>query len=532
MQARPMRNALLVYPEFPPSYWSYDYALDFIGKKATMPPLGLLTVAGMFPADWSLRLVDMNVEPLSDAQLAWADVVFTSTMIVQQASFQEVVERCNRADVPVVAGGPHATALQQEIAEGFPEGQGVGHFVLGEAEKVFPDLLRDLRSGEARPLYRSEKWPDIAEAPLPRFDLVDLQVYGSMALQFSRGCPFDCEFCDITTLYGRVPRTKANEQVLAELDLLYRMGWRGSLFFVDDNFIGNRREAMRLLPAMAGWQRQHGHPFTLYTEASVNLAEMPELMDAMRDAGFHMVFLGIESPSDEALQRTGKAHNTRGQERTREYLLRAVRNVQSRGMQVTGGFIIGLDGDTEFDSHLEFIREAGIPLAMTGLLTALKGTKLHQRLRREGRLLEQSTGCNTEISLNFEPELPRERLIAEYRRVISTLYDPTLGNYFERCLIMFEHLTPLQHDSRSVSLSDILALLRSLWRQLPSRQGPAYARFLARVVTRHRQHFSEAIRLAIKGYHFEKVTRQQIAVDDQKAFLQAELETPHRRPLP
>jgi radical SAM superfamily enzyme YgiQ (UPF0313 family) len=527
-----MRNALLVYPEFPPSYWSYDYALEFIGKKSTMPPLGLLTVAGIFPADWSLRLVDMNVEPLTDAQLSWADIVFTSTMIVQQASFLEVVERCNRADVPVVAGGPHATSLREEIAELFPQGQGVSHFVLGEAEDVLADLLRDLRDGDARQVYRSEKWPDIATAPLPRFDLVDLQVYGSMALQFSRGCPYDCEFCDITTLYGRVPRTKSNEQVLAELDLLYRMGWRGSLFFVDDNFIGNRRDAMRLLPALAGWQRRHGHPFTLYTEASVNLAEMPELMDAMRDAGFHMVFLGIESPSDQALERTGKAHNTRRGELTREYLLRAVRSIQSRGMQVTGGFIIGLDGDRDFDSHLDFIREAGIPLAMTGLLQALKGTKLHARLEREGRLLEQSSGCNTEISLNFEPELPREQLIAEYRRIISTLYDPTLRNYFERCLTMFGYLAPLQHDSRSVNRTDLLAFLRSLWRQLLSRQGPAYARFLARVVTRHREHFSEAIRLAIKGYHFEKITRQQIAADDLRASLETRRGAPRGQTLP
>lgn len=521
-RARPRRHALLVYPEFPPSYWGYGYALEFVGKKSNMPPLGLLTVAGMFPADWSLRLVDMNVEPLSDADLLWADVVFTSSMIVQRDFLLEVIERANRAGVPVVAGGPHPTAHRDEIEAHFASGGGVDHFVLGEVEDVFAEFLRDFEKGEARELYQPVNRPDVARAPVPRFDLIDPELYGSMALQFSRGCPFDCEFCDITALYGRIPRTKSNRQMLTEFECLYESGFRGSIFLVDDNFIGNKRDALRLLRALGDWQRQRGHPFTLFTEASVNLAEMPELLDAMREAGFNMVFLGIESPTPDALERTKKSHNRGRSEETSSYLLRAVRRIQSRGMAVSGGFIIGLDGDREFDSHLEFIQEAGIPMAMTGMLTALKGTKLHQRLEREGRLRDASTGCNTEIALNFEPELPRELLLAEYRRVISTLYDPGLRTYFDRCLRLFESLAPLASDGRRIGWIDVRAFLRSLRRQLFSRQGPAYARFLLVVLAKHREHFAEAIRLAIKGYHFEKVTRQQIAVDEFKALLDAE----------
>ena len=518
------RNALLVYPEFPPSYWGYGYALEFVDKKSNMPPLGLLTVAGMFPQSWSLRLIDMNVEPLAEADMAWADVVFTSSMLVQRTSLLSVIERANRAGVAVVAGGPHPTAHCDEIAEQFPRGRGVDHFLLGEVEEVFSEFLRDFGSGRARGRYEPANRPDIARAPLPRFDLIDPQLYGSMALQFSRGCPFDCEFCDITQLYGRVPRTKSNRQMLAEFELLYQSGFRGSVFLVDDNFIGNKRDAMRLLLALGEWQRERSHPFTLFTEASVNLAEMPELMDAMRNAGFNMVFVGIESPTRDALERTAKSHNLGREDDTSRYLLHAVRRIQSRGMTVSGGFIIGLDGDREFDSHLEFIREAGIPMAMAGILTVLKGTKLFRRLQREGRLRDEYTGCNTEIALNFEPELPRERLLAEYRRVISTLYDPSLRAYFDRCLTLFEHLAPLAYDGRGIAWVDVRALLRSLRRQLFSRQGPAYARFLLLVIARHRAHFAEAIRLAIKGYHFEKVTRQQLAVDDVKALLDAELE--------
>ena len=346
-----------------------------------------------------------------------------------------------------------------------------------------------------------------------------------MALQFSRGCPFDCEFCDITKLFGRVPRTKSNEQMLTEFDMLYRLGWQGSLFVVDDNFIGNKRDAMRLLPEVVEYQKERDYPFKLFTEASVNLVEIPEMLDAMSDAGFDMVFLGIESPNEDALLMTKKKQNTNKEEEAGSYLLRAIRTIQESGIEVTGGFIIGMDGDKEFDSHIRFIQEAGVPMAMAGLLTALKETNLYHRLQSEGRLLDESTGNNTDITLNFVPELPREHLISEYRRVVSTLYDPTLENYFERCLTLIKHLKPVKHGESKIGKTELMAVARSLKRQLFSKQGPAYLRFLINVIKDYPSMLDKAIRLAIHGYHFEKMTSQTVAVDNFKQYLTKEINT-------
>ena len=512
-----MPNVLLVYPKFPPSYWGAQFALEFVGKKSCMPPLGLLTVAGMFPQDYRLKVVDMNVNALADDDLRWADLVFTSTMIVQKDSLRDVIGRCNRARVPIVVGGPHPTSFSDEI-------EGVDHFVLDEVEDIFPGFLQDLRDGTAKRVYRAPDRPDITKTPLPRYDLINLQDYGAMALQFSRGCPFDCEFCDITKLFGRVPRTKTNAQILSEFDLLYRLGWRGHLFLVDDNFIGNKRDAMRLLPAVAQWQKERNYPFYLFTEASVNLAGLDALMDAMVEAGFRMTFLGIETPNPEALVTTKKKQNTKKGEEN--YLLHAVQKIQQKGMQVMGGFIVGLDGDREdaFDAQIQFIQDAGIPLAMVGLLSALKGTDLYNRLQREGRLLEESTGNNVTITLNFETQMDRQTLINGYKRVLTTIYDPGLRNYFERCLTMLKHLGPTQSLNSGIGKKEWAAFVTSMKRQLFSKQGPAYLRFLLRVLKDNPRMFSEAVRLAIWGYHFEKITSQQIAVDDFKQYLESEFD--------
>ena len=516
-----MPNALFVYPEFPPSYWGYKYALDFAGKKSAMPPLGLLTVAGMFPKNYQLKVVDMNVNTLTDADIDWADVVLTSTMVVQKESLYEVIQRCNRAGVPIVAGGPHPTSYHDNIRE---EAEGeVDHFFFGEVEEIFEDFLTDFEAGVAKDVYKEKRKPDITLAPPPRYDLINIHDYGSMALQFSRGCPFDCEFCDITKLFGRVPRTKNNEQMLTEFDMLYRLGWQGSLFVVDDNFIGNKRDAMRLLPEVISYQKERDFPFKLFTEASVNLVEIPDMLDAMSDAGFDMVFLGIESPNEDALLMTKKKQNTNKEEDAGSYLLRAIRTIQNSGMEVTGGFIIGMDGDKEFDSHIRFIQEAGVPMAMAGLLTALKETNLYHRLQNEGRLLDESTGNNTDITLNFVPELPREHLISEYRRVVSTLYDPTLENYFERCLTLIKNLKPVKHSGQKIGKMELMAVARSIRRQLFSKQGPAYLRFLINVIKDYPSMLDKAIRLAIHGYHFEKMTSQTVAVDNFKQYLTKEI---------
>jgi radical SAM superfamily enzyme YgiQ (UPF0313 family) len=504
----PVRNALLVYPRFPPSYWGFQYAIELLGKRSAMPPVGLLTVAAMFPAHYRLRLVDMNVSALADEDLDWADLVLTSTMIVQRRSLQEVISRCKARGKPVVVGGPHPTSFGDEIA-------GADFYVLDEVEETLPCFLADWEAGRAQRIHRPERKPPITATPAPRFDLLDLDAYSSMALQFSRGCPFDCEFCDITKLFGRVPRTKSNAQMLAELDALYALGWRGSVFLVDDNFIGNRRDALRLLPDVAAWQRQRSYPFDLFTEASVNLAQHEPLLDAMVQAGFRMVFLGIESPNPEALKLTHKTQNIRRGDS--DFLLNAVRAIQRKGIEVSGGFILGLDGDGPevFDAQVAFIQEAGIPRAMVGLLTALRGTDLYTRLEAEGRLLGEGSGSNSEVALNFRPQLEPRVLIDGYRRVLATLYAPGLGNYFARCWTLLSNLGPgVAGRRRRVEPAELLALVRSLRLQLFSRQAPAYLGFLLRTLLRRPRQLPFAFGLAIMGIHFEKFTRQTLAAHD------------------
>ena len=510
MPNSPAPRALLVYPKFPPSYWGFQYALELLGKRSAMPPLGLITVAAMFPPNYRLRLVDMNVRELTDEDLEWADLVLTSTMVVQQRSLQEVIARANRHGKPVAVGGPHPTSFASDIV-------GASHYLLDEVEETLPRFLEDWEAGRAARVYKPDAKPAVTSTPVPRFDLLERERYSSMALQFSRGCPFDCEFCDITKLFGRVPRTKSNDQMLAELERLHELGWRGPVFLVDDNFIGNKKEALRLLPAVARWQEARGFPFDLFTEASVNLAQSEPLMDAMVAAGFSMVFLGIESPNPEALKLTKKSQNT--DRNDRDHLLHAVRAIQRKGMEVSGGFILGLDGDGPevFDAQVEFVQKAGIPTAMVGLLTALRGTDLYARMEREGRLLEESSGNNVEISLNFRPELDRELLITGYRRVLATLYDPTLRNYFTRCSTLLDNLGPVaRRHGRKIGRAELLAFVRSVRRLLASRQASPYLRFLGRTLVHRPRLFSEAIRLGIMGLHFQRFTRQTLAAHDFK----------------
>jgi hypothetical protein len=351
-----------------------------------------------------------------------------------------------------------------------------------------------------------------------------------MLLQFSRGCPFDCEFCDITKLYGRVPRTKTPEQMLAEFSLLYDLGWRGSLFLVDDNFIGNRRDALRLLRALIPWQRDRSYPFNLCTEASMNLVAHDELMEAMRQAGFTSVFVGIETPTAAALLATKKKQNVRTDDP--EYPLHAVHTLQAKGFEVMGGFILGLDGETPevFDTQIAFIHHAAIPMAMEGLLTVLKGTDLYHRLQREGRLRGESTGNNLDTQLTFVPEMPEDVLKAGYTRVLNTIYDRRLQHYFARCWTLIQHLdrrhapTPM---STPLRLPEMLRFAVASLRQLVSPQGPAYVQFLSRVLTRHPAMLREAVTLAAKGYHLRKVTEQITAVDNFKQYLVHALEQMH-----
>ncbi|MBU2489647.1 MAG: B12-binding domain-containing radical SAM protein [Proteobacteria bacterium] len=497
-----LKKALLVYPEVPKdTYWSYSHSLRFIHKKSAMPPLGLATLAAMFPPDIALRIVDMNVTRLTDRDLEWADTVFLSAMIVQKESFLQVVGRCRDMGKTMVAGGPYPTSSSGEMEE-------VDYLVLGEAEDIFADFLEKFRAGSAPRVTRAATVPDIRHAPVPRFDLLDRNAYASMAVQYSRGCPFKCEFCNIWKVYGNRPRLKAAQSVLAEMDALYGLGWRGPVFIVDDNFIGNKgRVKKELLPALHEWQAEHGYPFRFFTEASINLAADDELMGAMRKAGFNEVFIGIETPSQEGLAETGKLLNLKTD------MPQAVKKIQSYGMEVMAGFILGFDSDTEdiAERQIRFIQETGIARAMVGLLIALPGTELYDRMRREGRLLSETDGNNTHmLESNIETRLSKERLAEGYRKIMGSIYDKNLKNYFQRCSKVLEAVSNSPTLSREIRWQEIAIILRSLVSQSFTPYGFQYLRFLSRTIRKHPKTFAEAVKFGIVGHHFHTITQKML----------------------
>ena len=494
-------KALLVYPEMPPTYWSMKYALRFIGKKASLPPLGLLTIAAMLPDDYEVKLVDMNVEPLSEAAVASADLVLTSSMLIQKDSLEKVIWLCRKHGTRVVAGGPYPTSCHERI-------QGVDHFVLNEAEVTLPRFLEDFERGRTERVYADATKPDLALTPPPRFDLIRGKKYSSMSLQFSRGCPYSCEFCDIIELFGRKPRTKTPAQFLHELDVVYEEGWRGSLFVVDDNFIGNKKEVKALLAQVALWQQERNYPFSLYTESTLNLAEDDQLMDGMVSAGFSMVFLGIETPDSCTLEATGKRQNLKAD------MLSSVHRIQAKGMEVCGGFILGFDTDPDdiFDRQIGFIQDAAIPVAMVGLLTAAPNTQLYRRLEAEGRLTRESGGNNThDLRLNFVPKMDLGKLLAGYRRVLSEIYRP--DRYFDRCLKLLRSLKTHRTSNRRVKASELRAVFLSLLRQTFSSYSWSYWKFLVRGFLAKPRMAAETVTMAVKGHHFFKMTRCVLEVD-------------------
>ena len=458
-----------------------------------MPPLGLLTVAAMLPREWPLKLVDLNVERLQDEDLLRADYVLLSAMLVQRESVIEIVERCWALGKPVIAGGPLFTTSH----ESFP---GIPHFVLGEAEDVMPRLVEDLRRGTLQPVYREAGRPGLSATPMPRWDLINFRHYVTMAVQFSRGCPFDCEFCDIIVMNGRVPRTKPPARLVEELEALRQRGWRDMVFIVDDNFIGDRRRTRELLEALIAWREQTRTRIGFLTEASVNLADDPELCGLMVRAGFKKVFVGIETPSAESLEECRKRQN-------RGDLVAAVRTLQRAGLEVMGGFIVGFDNDHSdiFKRQFEFIQRSGVATAMVGLLTALPQTRLWQRLQREGRLSSESTGNNTEAALNFEPRLSREFLVNGYRDLMKRLYEPRY--YYERVRTFMRSHRPAGPRLR-LSRADVMAFLKSFWVLGVRHRGRvAYWRLLAGTLLRRPRQFPHAMQLAILGHHFRRVAR-------------------------
>jgi radical SAM superfamily enzyme YgiQ (UPF0313 family) len=485
-------NILLVSPKTPDTFWSFAHVLRFVAKKASFPPLGLLTIAAMLPRDWKLRLVDVNVERLGDAELRWADYVLLSAMIVHQDSVREIARRCQALGKPVIAGGPLFTTGH----DSFPE---IPHFVLGEAEEVISALIADLRTGKVQPIYRAPGFPSLEHTPIPRYDLIRPQDYVTMAAQFSRGCPYDCEFCDIVVMNGRVPRTKSPEQFVAELEALRRRGWKDMVFVVDDNFIGNRARTKALLHAMIEWRARTRPAMGFFTEASINLADDAELRQLMVTAGFRKVFVGIETPSAQALEECRKLQNT-GRD-----LVAAVHTLQASGLEVMGGFIVGFDSDTGdiFKQQFELIQHSGVATAMVGLLTALPQTRLYRRLQQEGRLLTATAGNNTSAVLNFRPRLDRNYLENGYRELMRRLYEPR--TYYQRIRIFLKNYEARSQRLR-LSWADCQAFVKSFWWLGVWYRGRlAYWRFFLETLLRHPRRFRTAIELAIIGHHFRRV---------------------------
>lgn len=487
-------NILMVYPQFPDTFWSFKHALKFVSKKSSFPPLGLLTVASMLPANWERKLVDINVDALTDADLKWADFVFLSAMAVQRESADLVIKRCQQMGVAIVAGGPLFTAEHEEFDD-------IQHLVLDEAEITLPRFIEDLHNGCAGHIYRSQERPNIEYAPIPSWELINTKKYSGINIQYSRGCPFDCEFCDIVVLNGHTPRTKSKEQFINELEAIYRIGWRSGVFIVDDNFIGNKRKLKsEILPAVVEWMKEKKYPFTFLTEASINVADDDELIDLMIQSGFDTLFIGIESPSEESLAECGKFQN-----RNRD-LLSSVKKLQNCGFQIHGGFIVGFDSDIAsiFDNMINFIQRSGIVTAMVGLLNAPTGTKLYQRLEQEDRLTRKFSGNNTNISMNFMPKMDYDTLITGYKQILNTIYSPK--EYHRRVITFLREYKPACKGKANIDRFQIKAFFQSIWELGIKQRGRFYYwKLLAWTLCRRPKFFALSVTLAVCGYHFQQI---------------------------
>ncbi|WP_051962962.1 B12-binding domain-containing radical SAM protein [Mesoaciditoga lauensis] len=488
---------LMVYPRYPDTFWGFKHALKFISKKTALPPLGLVTIASYLPKEWDIKLVDMNAEKLSESDVKNSDYVFISAMTIQRESAKEVIKMANNLGTPVVAGGPLFTMEPDH----FPN---VDHFVLGEAEEVMSKLVNDIEKGEVKHYYASPRFPDIKKTPVPRWDLLNLKWYASMSLQFSRGCPYNCEFCDIGALNGRVPRSKDTEQVIRELQSLYDAGWRKAVFFVDDNFIGKKVVLKKeVLPAVIRWQREHGDPFTFYTEVSVDLSDDEELMNLMQEAGFNRVFVGIETPDPDSLQEANKYQNIKHDLKT------SIQKMQSHGFDVQGGFIVGFDNDrpTIFERQFNFIQEVGIVTAMMGILNAPRGSALYERMRKEKRLIGEITGDNVNISTNFIPKMDPKVLIEGYKKLVSALYTPK--NYYKR-LRKFLSVYNLPKLARpKIDFNDVKAFLKSMvFIGVFGKERKEYWKALMWSLFKKPKYFSTVVAFAIYGYHFRKIAEK------------------------
>ena len=485
-------NTLLIYPKFPETFWSFTYALPFIKKKSAFPPLGLITVAALLPEEWPKRLVDENTEALGDEDLAWADLVLVSAMALQRKGAVQIIERCKGMGLKVVAGGPLFTAEPDAFGQ-------VDHLILGEAELTLPAFIADLKNGCPKRIYHADGYPDMHESPVPLWDLIPMNRYASVNIQYSRGCPFNCDFCNITALFGRTPRTKAPQQVVTELDAIYQSGWRGSIFFVDDNFIGNKRSLKEdLLPALTEW-RKDKNGCVFFTEASINLADDPELMTMMAEAGFDSVFIGIETPDEESLTECCKMHNKN------RNLLQDVKKIHRFGLQVMGGFIVGFDSDTPsiFQRQIDFIQQSGIVTAMVGMLQAPPGTRLFERLTREKRVCTEFSGDNVDGRTNIIPAMGLDNLLRGYRAMMKQIYAPR--KYYQRIRCILEELK-VPVATTPADRQRVLAFLRACVRLgVLGKERFQYWRLLAWTLARKPRLLPLAVTLSIYGYHYRRI---------------------------
>jgi radical SAM superfamily enzyme YgiQ (UPF0313 family) len=486
---------LLVTPEVPNTFWSLKSALKFISKKALLPPLGLLTVASMLPESFEKKLIDMNVSALHDRDIAWADYVFITGMVIQKHSVDNIVERCKRLNVKIVAGGPLFTAYPEAYVN-------INHLVLKEAEITLPAFLNDLEKGFPEPFYNTREKPDLKDTPIPQWDLINMKKYAVMPIQYSRGCPFNCDFCDITALLGREVRTKTTSQIINELESLYAHKWRGDVFFVDDNFIGKRQQLKNeLLPAITNWMDKRKRPFSFNTQTSIDLVDDEELMTLMAGAGFNSVFIGIESPNESSLAECNKIQNT-GRD-----IVAAVKKIQQFGIQVQAGFILGFDNDKTgvFDKLISLIQDSGVVTAMVGLLNAPRGTNLYKKLMSENRLTTPPTGDNMDCTMNFIPKMDIHELLGGYHKVLNTIYSQKY--YCKRIKTFLKNYHFSDKAKLKLRYSDIKAFFRSMWRIGIIEKGKIYYWMLMLWAARSPRRFILAVRLSIYGFHFRKMLK-------------------------
>ncbi len=488
-------NVLLVYPKCPDSFWSFSHALKFISKKAAVPPLGLITVSAMLPETWQKKLVDMNVSALNSNDIQWADYVFISAMYIQKDSVNKVIAESKKWSKKIVAGGPLFT-------QDFPNYPDVDHFILNEAEITMPLFLADLNTGQPKRIYETDKYADLTQTPVPDFHLLSVKDYANMNIQVTRGCPYACNFCEITSLLGHKMRMKNTAQIISELDVLYdTIKWRGPVSIVDDNFIGNIKEIKNnLLPEMKKWMQSHKYPFVFSMQSSINLADDKELMSQLIDAGFNAAFIGIETPDEVSLQSCNKVQN-----RNRD-LIQSVKKIQQAGIQVSGGFIVGFDSDTPsvFQRQIDFIQKSGIVSAMVGLLNAPKNTKLYRQLEAENRLTTEATGNNTDSSMNFIPKMDYDELQEGYKKIIRNIY--SAKPYYKRVRQLLLNYNRIYKGDTKISFSLLKAFLKSVFVIGFLNKGRTeYWKFIIWTIFNKPKLIVDAVTCTVYGYHFRTI---------------------------